>query len=177
VDGSSRASLTCASRLSRISAFRHVQPFHHIAGSVALQVRGLWPGVYIRIHSHCMTVHIGNIEKRNHRAIIDLMKRMLTLFIRCFAYAGISWYLLLLTIAVKTAVTQPLNKLACNVRTNWSDFDPLVYPVHCTSKIQYLLFAVIVNPFNPLSLTIWFFLGLVVFVSAVIFLSLRYKPD
>ncbi|MCS3476055.1 phosphoglycerol transferase MdoB-like AlkP superfamily enzyme [Bradyrhizobium elkanii] len=100
---------------------------------------------------------------------------MASLLIRVFSYTGIACYLFLLAAATIASVTHPASALYCNVRASASDFDPLVYPIHCTSKIQYLL-VVITNAFNPLSLAIWVFLSFVVFVLAVIFLSLTYKP-
>lgn len=98
-----------------------------------------------------------------------------SLLIRVFGCTGIACYLLLLLVAMIVALTHPANALYCTVRTSVSDLDPLVYPVHCVSKTQYLL-AVTANAFNPLSLAIWVVLSFVIFLPAVIFLSLTSKP-
>jgi hypothetical protein len=99
---------------------------------------------------------------------------MLPLLMRVFMYTGIVCYLFLLAGVTKNLLTQPLTNLMCNERTNWSDYDPLIYPVPCASKMQYLL-RVNENVFNPLDLSIWLFLSFVVFIFAVIFRSLIYK--
>lgn|GEM_PF-5544568 len=105
--------------------------------------------------------------------MISSMKKMGSLFWRVFLYTGVSYWVFLFVLATKTSLTYPVSTLACNVRTNWSDYDPLVYPVYCTSKLQY--FLAVMWP-DPLSITIWLFLSFVIFFVALIYTSLRYKP-
>jgi hypothetical protein len=100
---------------------------------------------------------------------------MALLFSRVFIYTGIVYFLCLLAMAIVSILTQPLSNLTCDVRTNWSDYDPLVYPVQCTSKEQ-VFFAFIANLLSPLTLAIWLFLSFVIFIFAVIFVALTYKP-
>jgi hypothetical protein len=111
--------------------------------------------------------HVDHLQPDNFgaRATMSYMKAA-RLLVRSLTFSGLTYFGFYLLVTISIVFVQPTSNLVCNVRQQLSDYDPLIYQIHCASKLQYLIVQVR-NIVDPVSIFVWILLSLIVFVVIV----------